>query len=153
MWSNPYISSNWSWKLPLTSVPIHIALQIRKWQHFFISLQIRRDRQIRSLHHPAISVPIHKISKIGRWNFLSQYSNPPSTSNFVMRAFIQISSNLERTRNLAMTSSYIICANPNSSFNWSWNLPLTSYLIPIAIHIKSWQQYFTTCWFPQSNSY
>jgi hypothetical protein len=78
IWSNPYNTSKWSWMLPLTSVPIHIALQIGPWEHFFTSLPIHREHQIRSLHHSAISVPIQIVSQIGRESFFSHYSNPPS---------------------------------------------------------------------------
>jgi hypothetical protein len=40
IWNNPHISSNWSWKLPVISIPIHITLQIKSWQHTFTSVRI-----------------------------------------------------------------------------------------------------------------
>jgi hypothetical protein len=48
-----------------------------------------------------------------------------------------------------MTLYTIICSNPYSTSNWSWNLPVTSFPIHISLQIRSWQHYFKICSNPQ----
>jgi hypothetical protein len=62
--SNPHSTSNWSWELPVTSFPIHSALQIRPWQHYFTFAPIHRTPQVKSWHHPLSSVLIHIVLQI-----------------------------------------------------------------------------------------
>jgi hypothetical protein len=69
--SNLHSISNWSWKLPVTSLPINIALQIRSWMHSFTSVPIQKTPQISSWLRHLSSVLINILLQICLENFLS----------------------------------------------------------------------------------
>jgi hypothetical protein len=77
--SNPQITSNWSWNLPVTYFPVHVALQIWSWQHSFTFYPIHSAPHIWSRHHSLSSVLFQIVLRIGRKSFLTYPSNPHST--------------------------------------------------------------------------
>jgi hypothetical protein len=80
------LTSNCSWKLTATYIPVHVALEIWSWQHSFTFDPIHRAPQVRSRHHSLSSILFQIVLRIGCKSFLTYPSNPHNTSNYVMTA-------------------------------------------------------------------
>jgi hypothetical protein len=69
--SSTYITSNSPWRIPVTSFWIHIALQMKWWEHSIKSVPIQKAPQYRSWPHTLSSVKIHIVLQIGLIIFLT----------------------------------------------------------------------------------
>jgi hypothetical protein len=96
------------------------------WYLPFISFPIHITPQIRSWQHHVTPDKIHIVPQIGRESFQSH--------------LFQSKVHLE----LRQDSIFKHLFSPHSTSNLSWELPVTSFPIHIALQIRSWQHSFTS---------
>jgi hypothetical protein len=153
--SNPQDTSYWVMTSPLSSVLIHILLQVGR--EIFLSHPFQYKKQyifgqdgiiyhlFLSMYHLKLSMTSSSIICSNSNTTLNSSRKLPVTS-FPLHIALQIRSwqhyfricsNPHSTSYYLMTSSYIICSNAHITSNWSWKLPVTSFPILIALLIGS----------------
>jgi hypothetical protein len=146
-------TSNWSWRLPVSSFPIHISPQIKSWHHplssflIHILLQVGRESfqsyPFKSTKHfiwghdrinsqPFKSTEHHKL---GQDIFLYHLFWSTYYFKLVVTSFIHICSNPHNTPYWVMTASFQICYKAYIISNSLWKAQFISFPIHIAIYI------------------
>jgi hypothetical protein len=142
-WSNTHSTSNWSWGLPINYFPIHVALHIRSWQHYFkicsnphitsnyvmtSSSIICSNPQITSnwsWNLPVTYIPVHVELQIWSWQHSITFDP------------------IQRAPHIRSRHHHITCSIPHLYFELVVKVSLHNLPIHIALQIRSWQQMFT----------